>query len=266
MSGGRFAPSPTGPLHAGSLLTATAAWFHARKTGQPFVLRIDDIDPLRDDAAAKSSFPHVLSAHGLTWDGDIIYQSQRYALYREALAQLPHFACACSRKQISLRGGVHGPDCHGMTDPSAQRLQPSDSSPYCDLIAGQQAATHLDAPVLWRRDDHPSYHLACAVDEIDLKIACVIRGDDLLDSTPIHRTLIEALGSEAPAYGHLPVMRADNGQKLSKQNHAPAIDPSQWHANLCLVLSRLIPGHSPEGTSADAVLARALPYFDLERL
>ncbi|WP_420550306.1 glutamate--tRNA ligase family protein [Litorivicinus lipolyticus] len=266
MPAGRFAPSPTGRLHAGSLLTATAAWLHARQRNHTFWLRIDDIDPLRDDPESKASFAPVLAAHGLCWDGDIQFQSRRTDLYRDALGRLQTFVCACSRKLIAERGGVHGQDCQSAPGTHATRLTPCWADCYTDGCRGDQAMTWLDAPVLWRRDNQPAYHLACAVDEIELGITSVIRGDDLLEATSIHRTLIQQLGTTPPEYAHLAVLRNPEGQKLSKQNMATPIDPAAWHANLCAALGHLIPGHTPEGATAEAILDNALHHFRLDPL
>ena len=252
----------------GSLFTATISWLFARKVGGQWWIRIDDIDPLRDDAAAKASFLPMLEQHGLHWDG-VVYQSERYSLYQEHLQSLDAFPCACSRKQISERGGSHGPTCHSTGNNNAGqalRLAPCQTDEWHDLRLGSQSPQILDAPVLWRRDHHPSYHLACSVDEIEMGITQVVRGQDLLSSTSTHRSIIQKLGYEPPDYLHLPLVTHGTGQKLSKQNKAESLKMDQWSKQLSDVLIRLISEFEPEGDRPERWLEQALEHFNPQAL
>ena len=237
---GRFAPSPTGYLHLGSLVSALASWLDARCHGGEWLLRIDDIDPPRDDPQAKASFATTLKAHGLEWDGPVIYQSRRFDRYREALRQLDSYPCSCSRKQIAQRGG-HGDDCASTQPPFAIRLR-----------------SHNE--VLWRRDDAPSYHLASSVDEIELGITHVVRGADLAFADQIQTSIIRQLGATPPQWRSVPLVTSDNGQKLSKQSMAPALRLDCVESQLKQALDHLLPGPNWAG-SIDQKLSQALSLY-----
>lgn len=223
----------------GSLASAVASYLDARAYDGEWLLRIDNIDPPREDPDAMTSFGPMLLAHGLEFDGLIIYQGERFDHYRHALTKLDTFACGCSRKDLEIYGGAaHPPPCL-----NAEHLP---------------AIRHMRAPfdVLWRRDDLPSYHLACAVDEIEMGITHVLRGDDLRFADDIQATLIQELGGIPPSYACVPVVRQPNGQKLSKQNLAPALIESEARSQLQAALAHLFPERTWDGTIS-AMLTRA---------
>jgi glutamyl-Q tRNA(Asp) synthetase len=239
---GRFAPSPTGPLHSGSLLAATASYLDARSRNGSWFVRIDDLDTFRNVSGAEPSILASLEAHGLKWDGPVIRQSERLDRYTTALDQLTRagqtFYCTCSRAQ--LRGTpVYPGTCRGVTgsvEDAAIRLRVSDETlSYTDLIAGpvsENLALSCGDFIIRRRDGLIAYQLATAVDDGDGTITHVIRGGDLLDNTIRQRHLMTLLGLTPPRYAHLPVLIQPDGKKLSKQTHAPALDDERPGDNL----------------------------------
>ncbi|GGX45733.1 tRNA glutamyl-Q(34) synthetase GluQRS [Saccharospirillum salsuginis] len=243
---GRFAPSPTGPLHHGSLLAAVISYLDARKHQGRWLVRIEDLDPPREQPGAAASILHSLEAHGLHWDGEVRYQSERGDAFEAALARLADkgrlFWCQCSRKQL---GGqpVYPGTCHAYDRPRpdcAIRFRvPDREDRFDDLLQGWQSA-HLGRDygdvVVKRRDGPYAYQLAVTVDDLDQGITDVIRGIDLQSSTFWQRALFDALDAEPPRYGHFPVLIGPDGQKLSKQNRAPAIDDTRPSHNLHQVL------------------------------
>lgn len=261
---GRFAPSPTGPLHRGSLLTALASFLDARANGGRWLLRIEDIDPPREMAGAAAAIIRSLRCHGLHWDGEIVWQSQRLDAYREALAKLAEagmlFPCVCTRAELGPGGNCGGRCRPGPHDTVAQRLRIRDGLPgfrdrFCGVQSAQAGARDL---VLWRKDGLPAYQLAVSVDDGWQGITEVVRGADLLETTAAQRFLLGALGHVPPTYGHLPLLRGEDGRKLSKQNGAPALDDACALQNLQEALSLL--GQTPErgAGTPERLLARAI--------
>ena len=249
---GRFAPSPTGPLHFGSLVCALASFVDARFHAGRWLVRIEDIDPPREVSGATDTILKQLNDHGLQWDGELLYQSSRTAIYREAIAELQRagaaYYCDCPRQRINSLGGIYDGHCRQRElgeNGAAVRLQLSEDSvvSFQDLIQGEYGQ-HLSADVgdfiIRRRDGLFSYQLAVTVDDQFQNISHIIRGADLIDSTPRQIYLQQCLGffsgNQSPiGYGHLPMAINAEGQKLSKQNHAAALvegDESRnlWHA------------------------------------
>jgi glutamyl-Q tRNA(Asp) synthetase len=247
---GRFAPSPTGPLHLGSLTTALASWLDARANGHHWYVRMEDIDAPREAPGAAQLILHQLKAHGLYWDrwpdadsdaDGVLYQSQRSEAYQHALLALIRkglaYPCGCSRKrlQIALE--------HGKTaqNPDGEILYPRYCTPPHIVPrphghADDYFAEHDSAGVAWRffnangddfvirrADGLWSYHLAVVVDDAHQGITDIIRGDDLLHAAPRHTALRAALGYLQPRLFHVPVVRNELGEKLSKQTKAPMI-------------------------------------------
>ncbi|MEW6766330.1 MAG: tRNA glutamyl-Q(34) synthetase GluQRS [Pseudomonadota bacterium] len=239
---GRFAPTPSGPLHLGSLIAALGSFLDARAQGGRWLVRIEDIDPPRCMPGAADTILRQLEAYGLYGDGEVVYQSRRTEAYREALEQLRAlglaYPCTCSRSEIRSRAKRFGAE--GPIYPGTCRLLPGK--------AGQQQALRLDTRtadirfedrargrirqdieaeigdfVIWRVEDLASYHLAVVVDDAWQGITDIVRGADLLDSTPRQILLQQLLGLPQPRYMHLPLALAENGQKLSKQNLAPPL-------------------------------------------
>lgn len=229
---GRFAPSPTGPLHFGSLVAALASWLDARHHGGTWYVRIEDLDPPRTVPGAAQSILETLRAFGLEWDGEVLWQSQRTHVYRAHLDRLRErglvFPCQCSRRQLALEGPHRGrcaPREPGR--PAAWRLLvDAEPPPVHDRIQGVYEAPEplWGDLVLWRVEDLPAYHLAVVIDDAEQGITDIVRGADLLDSTPAHRAVQRALGLPTPRYAHIPVAIGPDGAKLSKQNLAPPLD------------------------------------------
>jgi glutamyl-Q tRNA(Asp) synthetase len=233
---GRFAPSPTGPLHFGSLLAAAGSFLRARSLGGRWLVRIEDIDPPREVPGASDAILRTLEAFGLEWDGEVIYQSARSEAYRAALDQLDHvgalYACTCSRKEIG--GPVYPGSCRDRrptAEPHALRVvAPSRPITFIDLLQGevtQDLAQEVGDFVVRRADGLFAYQLAVVVDDAAQGITEVVRGCDLLDSTPRQIYLQELLGVPTPAYLHLPVIVDATGQKLSKQSYAAPVDAAR---------------------------------------
>ena len=244
---GRFAPSPTGPLHLGSLFTAIASYLDARRACGRWLVRIDDIDPPREPPGASDAILRTLEAYGLEWDGSVLFQSTRLAAYAEAAERLVAegraFRCSCSRKDVRSRtGGArrypgtcrNGPARAGPTavrmrvDPGVVALRDTLQGPVeADLHAAEGDY------VIFRRDGLPAYHLAVVVDDAYQGVTHVVRGADLLPMTPVHLHLQRALGLGSPRYAHLPVLVDAAGVKLSKQTGAPAL-PARYDAATAL--------------------------------
>ncbi|WP_323752215.1 tRNA glutamyl-Q(34) synthetase GluQRS [Marinobacter sp.] len=273
---GRFAPSPTGPLHFGSLVTALATWLEARTVNGDWLVRIEDLDPLREPPEATDQILHSLDVHGLHSDEPIRFQSRRHPAYQTAIVQLLEngqaYRCTCSRKQLQAHNGRHPNECtkrHSAPDdaPYAIRFALMDQSgQWQDLLLGPQHQTvraELDDPVIQRKEGFFAYQLAVAVDDIDQGISHVVRGSDLLDMTAQQQQIFRALGAQPPLWLHIPVILNAQGQKLSKQNHAPALDDSQPATNLVQALLALGQRPPAELTQADVneVLAWACTHW-----
>lgn len=262
---GRFAPSPTGPLHFGSLIAALGGYLEACVHQGRWLLRIDDLDPPREQPGAAAEILRTLEHFGFEWDGPVAYQSQRYPAYREAIAQLNAgghtYLCSCSRKQVAETGppGICGPvypgTCRNPANrrknrPTAVRVRvPSRRICLHDQIQGeycQNLAVDIGDFTLHRRDSLYSYHLAVTVDDAWQNITHTVRGVDLLDSTPRQLYLQQLLGLPTPAYAHLPVAVNRDGQKLSKQTFANPLSYDQANKQLWRALHFLGQQPPPE--------------------
>ena len=238
---GRFAPSPTGDLHAGSLLAAFGSWLLARHAGGQWLIRIEDLDPPREVPGAAGRQLDALEAFGFASDLPVVRQSQRHALYQAALQRLldqdKAFVCHCSRSDLAAAGGVHrrcvahGPRVGHAAPQAAVRLRVADAAPveFDDLVLGRQrqdVAREVGDFVLRRADGHWAYQLAVVVDDADQGVTDVVRGADLLDSTPRQILLQRALGLATPRYAHLPLLLDAHGRKLSKSEAAHPLNPA----------------------------------------
>ncbi|MCE8022310.1 tRNA glutamyl-Q(34) synthetase GluQRS [Halomonas sp. MCCC 1A11036] len=232
---GRFAPTPSGSLHFGSLIAALASFLDARRVGGEWLLRIEDIDPPRCPAGAADTILRQLEVFGLHWDGPVRWQHDRDPAYAAALERLEAlglaYPCTCSRKQWREHPIYPGWCRKGPREPGqpvAWRLR-SDLGlrpvVWQDRLFGEQRfdPAELGDVVLQRKDGLWAYQLAVVVDDADQGISDVVRGHDLLDNTPWQRQLQHALGLPEPRYLHLPLIVNREGQKLSKQNLAPAL-------------------------------------------
>lgn len=254
---GRFAPSPTGPLHFGSLVSALASYLDIRQRGGRWLVRIEDIDPPREVSGATRTILQQLDAHGLQWDGKVLYQSERLPSYLEALNQLKHqdliYCCQCNRPRMQRLGGIYDSQCRHLqlaAKDNTIRLNVGDMVGtetragaehlgFTDQIMGhyqQCLRAEVGDFVLRRRDGLFSYQLAVVVDDQYQGITHIMRGSDLLDSTPRQIYLQQRLGYTQPEYAHLPVAINPDGQKLSKQNHAAALVPGNEAHNLFTAL------------------------------
>jgi glutamyl-Q tRNA(Asp) synthetase len=261
---GRFAPSPTGPLHFGSLVCALASYLDAKRHNGKWLLRIEDIDPPREQRGAADSIKRTLEAHGLFWDEEVRYQSQRSEAYWACLNELKKlgllYKCNCTRARLSPLNGRYDGHCrhHPPTtdEPCALRLKVSDLPPefrhirntieFNDRIQGIQKENVDEVSgdfVIHRKDGFFAYQLAVVVDDVDQGITDIVRGNDLLDTTARQIFLYHILGKTPPRYAHIPVVVDDHGNKLSKQNHAPAVDAKQARSNISNALVFL--GYSP---------------------
>lgn len=246
---GRFAPSPTGPLHFGSLLAATASYLDAHSRGERWLLRIDDLDVYRNDEQAESAILTALDVHGLHWDGTVIRQSDRVDRYQAALEQLTAlgllFYCRCSRRALKGQPTYPG-TCRKhqapRSDAAIRILSAGAPVVFTDLVMGRQTERLSDSCgdfIVRRRDGLIAYQLATAIDDGAEEIGRIIRGGDLLDNTARQIHIMQALGLSVPTYGHLPVLSQPDGMKLSKQSHAPALDNDQPTANLLAIFPYL---------------------------
>ncbi|MFE8071368.1 tRNA glutamyl-Q(34) synthetase GluQRS [Marinobacteraceae bacterium S3BR75-40.1] len=268
---GRFAPTPTGPLHFGSLVAAVASYLDARSQQGHWLVRIEDLDPLRESPEAADQILQSLEHHQLHWDETVRFQSQRHDAYEAMLDQLKTagrtYPCTCSRKQLAAHGGLHPARCRShpnwnVAPPYALRFAIADHPlDWQDRLQGPQhysPQVEVDDFVLKRKEGFYAYQLAVVCDDIDQGITDVVRGSDLLDSTPLQLNLYEALAEAPPRYLHFPVILADNGQKLSKQNRAPAIDDSTPAQNLQRALAAL--QHAPPADLAGAPAGELLAW------
>ena len=228
---GRFAPSPTGPLHFGSLVAALASYLNVKATGGQWLVRIEDIDPLREAPQAATQILRALQQFGLQTDIPTLWQSTRIGAYRAVLQNLIQsghaFPCFCTRSQLA--GTPHRGRCASKSrnQPSWRLLVPNVEISFDDEICGtyqQNLSAEVGDFVLWRSDDLPSYQLACVTDDAYSGITEIVRGADLLEATPRQIYLQQLLGYATPKYAHLPLVLGGDGQKLSKQNLAPALD------------------------------------------
>jgi len=251
---GRFAPSPTGELHMGSLVAAVGSYLRAKNHQGQWLVRMEDLDPLREVKGTADSILTTLEAHGLYWDGEVVYQSQRESLYQHALQRLKDanqvYVCTCTRKALKREakhgqyGIIYPAICreaeHSFDLPKAIRIRThSDALCFDDVYKGKQCQNLQDELgdfIIKRSDGYFAYQLAVVVDDEAQGITEIVRGEDLLDNTPRQIYLQQLLGYKQPAYCHLPMVTNQQGQKLSKQTHAPALRHDNASANITQAL------------------------------
>jgi len=287
---GRFAPSPTGPLHFGTLLAALASYCEAKSQGGRWLVRMEDLDKSREMAGAADHILRTLESFGFEWDGEVVYQSQRSSLYQDALSQLQAksliYNCDCSRKEIA--DSYHQRPAHqgidGLVYPGTCRHKVAVKSPHAsrvivngepitltDAIQGklqQNLANDLGDFVLKRADGFYAYQLAVVVDDFEQGITHILRGADLLDSTPRQIYLQQLLERPTPQYAHIPVACNAAGEKLSKQTLATAIDVPQASILLTKALS-FLGQHIPKDLSeynANDILQWAKQHWDITKV
>jgi glutamyl-Q tRNA(Asp) synthetase len=279
---GRFAPSPTGSLHLGSLFAAVASYLDARASGGRWLVRMEDIDAPRVVPGSADSILRTLEAFGLHWDGEVLYQSRRLDRYAAALARLERlgatFACSCTRRELdehetdaypgTCRGGPARPG------PTATRFRVDDSrtSSFLDAIQGEVTTplASVGDVIVRRRDGLFAYQLAVVVDDADQGVTHVVRGLDLLPSTAWQIELQRTLAAPQPRYAHVPLIVEPGGGKLAKSRRSVAVGeaercPSEELATVLRWLHLTIPDELEGARPAD-LLAWAVPLFSLAPL
>lgn len=283
---GRFAPSPTGPLHFGSLVAAVGSYLDARHHGGEWLLRIEDLDPPREVPGASDTILRSLEGFGMQWDGPVVYQSQRDDIYATALEELAHkgylFGCACTRREIadsairSEAGLVYPGTCRGGLPPGrrarALRVRTEQRSiELVDRLQGnlqQQLDREVGDFIIRRADGLVAYQLAVVVDDADQQITHVVRGADLLDSTPRQLYLQQLLELPTPSYLHLPVAVDADAEKLSKQTFARDVIACMNNAALLdalTFLNQVLP-ESPDDASQDELWQWAIAHWEPGRI
>ena len=299
---GRFAPSPTGALHLGNLRTALLAWLAARSTGRDFIVRMEDLDRVQAAPEHERRQLADLAAIGLDWDGDVIRQSERFDIYRDALATLDDrglvYECFCSRREVRaeiqaapsaphLPPGSYPGTCRTLSAARrdaflangrapALRLRASESMDgdgpemigFDDVVAGYYEGG-VDDVVLRRNDGVPAYNLAVVIDDALQGVTQVVRGDDLLDSTPRQIHLQRLLDLPTPEYGHVPLVFGDDGERLSKRHGSVSLDDVIADgASVVAVLEELLQscGVGDALSAASLQLSDLVPHFDLSRI
>ncbi len=281
---GRFAPSPSGPLHAGSLIAALASYLDARAHQGRWLLRIEDLDPPRESPEACQQIIDALEQLELHWDGPILFQSQRLEAYQATLNQLQKldliFPCICTRQDIREQDGIYPGTCRQL---SIEELS-ADHQPYAircrvdtryirytDALQGQQVqqlSTELGDFIIKRKDGLFAYQLAVVVDDAFQGVNHVVRGIDLLDSTARQIYLQHVLKLPEPAYAHIPIIVNSDGQKLSKQHHARPLDLNQPIQTLHSALQYLqqSPPQSLLKSSVKELLGWAIEHWDMQKM
>ena len=240
---GRFAPSPTGELHLGNLRTALVAWISARQVDGSFIVRMEDLDRVTSSRRHEQQQLADLASIGIDWDGEVVRQSDRFDVHRDAIATLQRlgalYECFCTRREIresaqaphGLGEGLYPGTCRELTAAAAAGLRDAGRPPALrlraeativqidDAVAGPFEGIADDA-VVQRNDGVPAYHLAVVVDDADQGVSEVIRGDDLLSVTPQQVVLQRRLGLPTPRYGHVPLVLAPDGSRLAKRHGA----------------------------------------------
>lgn len=251
---GRFAPSPTGPLHFGSLYTAVASFLQARSNNGQWLVRIDDLDPFRSKQEYSTLILKTLEQYHLTWDEDVFYQSSRLEAYKHALNDLNQrqllYPCKCSRKDLASRlfkNNIYDSYCLShkpkANEATSLRIKLSNKTiTLKDIIQGisqQNLTKHVGDFVIFRKDQVYAYHLAVVLDDDEQNISNVLRGYDLLDSTYRQIYLQQLLQIETPTYAHIPVISGPDGIKLSKQTFASDVSLAPVRETLISVLTHL---------------------------
>ncbi|MBP4039862.1 tRNA glutamyl-Q(34) synthetase GluQRS [Aeromonas sp. SrichE-2G] len=276
---GRFAPSPSGPLHFGSLVAALGSFLQARSRQGHWLVRIEDIDPPREMPGAAGLILQTLEDHGLAWDGEVMYQSRRHERYDEIIARLYDagdlYWCHCTRREIMASGGFYNGHCRTLglaAEGCAARLrQHHPVYRFEDALQGEitvPAALAEEDFIVRRRDGLYAYNLAVVVDDMDSGITEIVRGADLLEPTVRQIALYQTLGAPVPAWVHLPLAVLADGNKLSKQNHAPALARDERSQALWQALAFLGQCPPPElkAGSVDEIIAWGITHWRLDRV
>lgn len=275
---GRFAPSPSGPLHFGSLVAALGSYLQARAHHGRWLLRIEDIDPPREMAHADTIILHQLASYGLHWDGEVLYQSRRQSAYHQVLDWLWQqglsYACSCSRQRIQQLGGFYDRHCRQLRQPATQgalRLVQQHAiyqfQDKCYGLVNIPPSLAEEDFILRRRDGLFAYNLAVVVDDHFQGISEIVRGADLLQPSARQISLYQTFGWPLPEFFHLPLVSDATGQKLSKQNHAPALPESDPRPVLVRALA-FLQQPAPQGwqdLSTEQLLQQAISQWQPEK-
>lgn len=277
---GRFAPSPTGDLHLGTLLAAVGSYLQARSQNGEWLMRIEDVDTTRRIAGAADALLRALEGFGFEWQGEVIYQSQRTDLYESALEILSQkdliYPCICSRKQLADEGPVYAGHCRPyrlpLVEEHALRLRIDDQLiNFDDQVIGhyqQTLASECGDFVIKRKDGLFAYQLAVVVDDAEQGVTEVVRGVDLLDSTPRQIYLQQQLDYAQPDYLHLPLLIDEHGHKLGKSTGAAALDLSQpiLHLHSALELLGQKPPAELTRDSLSQLWSWAIEHWNIESI
>lgn len=272
---GRFAPSPSGELHFGSLIAALGSYLDARAQHGRWLVRIEDIDPPREVPGAASAILQQLDHYGLHWDGEVLWQSRRHEAYREALSWLQQhrqsYFCRCSRSRIQQTGGYYDGHCrdagYGPENAALRLRQHRPVYQFHDLLRGDVVADGALAQedfIIHRRDGLFAYNLAVVVDDHFQGVTEVVRGADLIAPTVRQIALYEQFSWPAPAWLHLPLALNPDGNKLSKQNHAPPLptgDPRPTLVNALRFLGQTV-STGWQDLSLSQLLEQAIAVWD----
>ncbi|MFJ2366409.1 tRNA glutamyl-Q(34) synthetase GluQRS [Pseudomonas sp. NPDC087697] len=258
---GRFAPTPSGHLHFGSLVAALASYLDARSVGGRWLLRMEDLDPPREEPGAQAAILRALESYGFEWDGEMVRQSDRHDAYAQVLNQLFNhglaYACTCSRKKLAPYHGIYPGLCrnagHASEDAAIRLRVPELEYHFTDRVQGeyrQHLGREVGDFVIRRRDGLYAYQLAVVLDDAWQGITDIVRGADLLDSTPRQLYLQELLGLPQPRYLHLPLITQPDGNKLGKSYRSPPLTEDQATPLLLRALRAL--GQNPGSELDDA--------------
>lgn len=276
---GRFAPTPSGFLHFGSLVAALASYLDARSVGGQWLLRMEDLDPPREVAGAQAGILQALDNYGLHWDGEVVYQSLRHEAYEAVIQRLFQqgiaYACSCSRKQLEGSNGIYPGTCrnagHDQHNAAIRLRVPELNYHFTDRVQGrfeQHLGRESGDFVIRRRDGLYAYQLAVVLDDAWQGVTDIVRGADLLDSTPRHLYLQELLGLPQPRYLHVPLITQPDGHKLGKSYRSPPLQAEQAAPLLVRALHALgqaVPGELARAGVAE-VLAWAVAHWDAGRI
>jgi len=277
---GRFAPSPTGPLHFGSLITALASYLDAKANDGKWLVRVEDLDPPRVVTGSSTLILEQLQALGMDWDGEVLHQSTRLSAYERILEQLKDrklcFSCDCSRQRVSKLGGIYDGRCRSRglicNSQLAIRLKiRPETIEFADGIQGnfaQNLENEVGDFILRRKDGLFAYQLAVVADDAEQEITHIVRGYDLLSSTPRQIYLQQLLGLPTPSYAHIPIIVNGLGQKLSKQHFAEPIDLKNAPSLLISALQFL--GMTPPpyliGAAPASLMAWGTEHWDIQHV
>lgn len=272
---GRFAPSPSGHLHFGSLIAALASYLDAKAHQGTWLVRIEDIDPPRELKGASTQILKTLEHYGLFWDESVLYQSQQTQYYEDILHSLSasslSYYCQCTRANIKDMGGIYSGHCkelkHTAKNSAIRVVNTAGIHSYDDLIQGNISTDTKLAKedfIIKRRDNLFAYQLAVVLDELFQNITHVIRGCDLLEPTTKQLSLFKILNKQKPKYGHLPLAIDVNGYKLSKQNKSLAINNHNPQPTLIAALTFLGQNPPPElhGSSVAEIITWGVNHWD----